>query len=401
MAVRLRHRKAAPFEYHLGELLRGVDVERSARLGMNLALEVGDRRGEAAAQLLEDGDVEADPVALHRLEHRHERKLQRREHLVELLLGEAARQMRCDGRNGAGGFLGDTRGGRPDGEAATQGREVGGLARRQQVAGKHRVLRHRAGFDPGIAERGDQRLRVVTPHIGEVGREGLAQRGGRGDDDGDVDFGCNREPIGRHGNGGSGRPEQGAELGECDLAGRRHMHRLLVRGLSHLGEKGGEPEPLVQGREPIVIGGPALEGLEALGEGDVGSNADELTGELHLVPVLGERLAGSRGRDLVEVGVDLVDRAPSRDELPGALLADPGAPRDVVGAVAHQGEDLADPGRWDAEHLLDAALVEEPLEARVPHLHEGVPDELHEVLVGRGDDDLETGGVGPRRPACR
>ena len=383
----MQNRKPAPLEHHLGELLWGVDVERAAGLGMNLALKIGDRSREAAAQLLEDGEVETDPVTLHRLQYRHEGKLHGGEHFLELLVGKASRELRCDGPHGACGLLGFGSCGRLDAVAAAQGQEVGGFARGQQVAREHRVPRHRGRLDPCVSERSDQGLRVVTPHTGEVRCERFAQPGCRGGGGSDAGFG-QRDCC-------AGCPEQGVELYESDLARRRHDHRLRAPGRSQLGEEGSESESLVQVREPVGVRRSSLERREGLGERDVGANSDELTGELHFVPVLGERLAGAWRRDLVEVCVDLIDRAPSRDELLGTLLADPGTPRDVVGAVAHEGQDLTDPGRSDAEHLLDAALVEQSLQARVPHLHVRVPDQLHEVLVGRGDDDLETGGLGP------
>ena len=80
-------------------------------------------------------------------------------------------------------------------------------------------------------------------------------------------------------------------------------------------------------------------------------------------------------------------------------LADAGHARDVVGGVAHEGQDVDDlPGR-DAEELLDALVVEKLLLARVEDPHAGPLDELEHVLVRRDDDDVEIGC--PRRPGER
>ena len=138
-------------------------------------------------------------------------------------------------------------------------------------------------------------------------------------------------------------------------------------------------------------GRPSLEGREVRAEHEVGADANQLARQVDLAAVLGERLARPRRRHLVEVGVDGVDGPPGGDQLLRRLLADTLAPRDVVRGVAHQGEDLAHRCRRHAEDLFDAALVEEPLQARMPHLDQRVGHELHQVLVARRDHHLEAG----------
>ena len=89
-----QHRQAAALEQHVCELLRRVDVERPARLGVDLALQLGQRGNQAPVELLEHRGVEADPVPLHLLEHGHQRQLDGREDPLEALLLEALVQER-------------------------------------------------------------------------------------------------------------------------------------------------------------------------------------------------------------------------------------------------------------------------------------------------------------------
>ncbi len=80
----------------------------------------------------------------------------------------------------------------------------------------------------------------------------------------------------------------------------------------------------------------------------------------------------------------------SIDQLGCGLDADARHARHVVGAVATQRLHLDDLVRADAELLAHFRLADRAITHRVAHLYV-VPDELHQILVGRQDGHLRAG----------
>ena len=97
--------------------------------------------------------------------------------------------------------------------------------------------------------------------------------------------------------------------------------------------------------------------------------------------------------DLVGRGEDGLQVSELLDEQGRGLRADPGDSGDIVDAVAHQREDIADLFGWHSElfdHLVDPdpAVVH-----RVEHVDVAV-DQLHQILVRADDGHLPAGELG-------
>src|SRR5262249_53202796 len=137
-------------------------------------------------------------------------------------------------------------------------------------------------------------------------------------------------------------------------------------------------------------------GLDA--DGRVGRDRDELVREPRVRGVRRQILADAFLLDLRRVGEDGVERAEPLDERARRLVADARDAREVVRRVAHEGEQVADPRRRDAELLLDLFRTEDRRAVGARHMprREGIPDldaigdELREILVARYDLDLAT-----------
>ena len=118
-----------------------------------------------------------------------------------------------------------------------------------------------------------------------------------------------------------------------------------------------------------------------------------------LVGVLAHRPA-ARGRELVGVGDHLLERAVLRDQLPGRLVADAGDPRDVVGGVALEADEvrhLVGPDAVAELHALGRVDVDVGDAARRHHQRDVLAAELERVPVGRDDARLDARLVGARR----
>ena len=188
-------------------------------------------------------------------------------------------------------------------------------------------------------------------------------------------------------------PRRGDRAAGRDLAQRLD---LLDRALA--GHRG---QPLDQGPElvfaeeandrlAVVVG--EAGGLEIERHGQLSDDRRELAAAVHRLAVLLELVAELLGLDLVDVGVEVVEVDPLRDQLRRRLLADPRHARDVVGRVALEGlvidhlvrpqpVPLPDPRRVVDDRVLDARSGR--------HQPRLVGDELEHVEVDRDDRRLE------------
>ena len=116
---------------------------------------------------------------------------------------------------------------------------------------------------------------------------------------------------------------------------------------------------------------------------------------------MGQRFAPLRLLDLARAGEQRFEVAIFEDELRGRLNPDAGRARHIVGRIAGERLDVDDLVRPDARNILTTSLdAEAPLLARacdagfarsrVVHRHARL-DELHEVLVGRDDENVGAG----------
>ena len=159
------HRQPAAGEEHLGQLLRRVDVEGTARFRVDVALEAGQGGLQASGEVREHRRLQPDARALHRLEHRHQGHLDVREDLLEALPAQRGVQQRTELPHRPGGFRHAYVGRRDDLVPPRQGDQLHGLPGSQQVARQHGVPGHTADLGPGIAQAPEQRLGVVAPDV--------------------------------------------------------------------------------------------------------------------------------------------------------------------------------------------------------------------------------------------
>jgi len=97
--------------------------------------------------------------------------------------------------------------------------------------------------------------------------------------------------------------------------------------------------------------------------------------------------------DLLGPGQQRVEVAVLVDQLGGGLHADAGHARHVVGGIARQRLHLDDLVRADAKTLDHFVMADPPVLHRVEHA-DLVAHQLHQVLVGGNDGDLDAGLVG-------
>jgi hypothetical protein len=154
------------------------------------------------------------------------------------------------------------------------------------------------------------------------------------------------------------------------------------------------------GRGPVGL--PAADGLEVQRDRGVLPERDEPLGHEGRLAVLLEAFAVGLALHARRVLQDGLDRPVLPDEVARTLLTDAGNPRDVVHAVAHEGQDVHDPLGRHAPLRLDCGAVEPrgaaALAAGVQHRDVG-RDELQEVLVGR--DDYHAAALPHRLPRQR
>jgi hypothetical protein len=91
------------------------------------------------------------------------------------------------------------------------------------------------------------------------------------------------------------------------------------------------------------------------------------------------------------MGQHVLDVAILLDQLRGGLGSDAGNAGDIVDAVAHQREDVAQLLGRNAEFLDHIVAADPPVVHRVEHVETGL-DQLHQVLVGADDGDLPAFG---------
>ena len=136
-----------------------------------------------------------------------------------------------------------------------------------------------------------------------------------------------------------------------------------------------------------------LQRVERILQGRIADQFDQPARQPRLVGMLDQIVSHLRRLHLGGCGEHRLDVAKFLDQLRRGLGADAGNAGDIVDAVAHQGEHLADLLGRNAEfldHLLaaDAAVVH-----RIEHVEPGL-DQLHQILVGRDDGDLPPLGQG-------
>ena len=160
--------------------------------------------------------------------------------------------------------------------------------------------------------------------------------------------------------------------------------------------------PVHQGLEPHVLeenakglGRDAFESerFQGLGKLAVAHQPNQLTAQAGVGGVVNQRLSELGLGDLVGRGEDGLQVSELLDEQGRGLRADPGDSGDIVDAVAHQREDIADLFGWHSElfdHLVDPdpAVVH-----RVEHVDVAV-DQLHQILVRADDGHLPAGELG-------
>ncbi len=124
---------------------------------------------------------------------------------------------------------------------------------------------------------------------------------------------------------------------------------------------------------------------------------DELLAHQRLLVVRLQRLAQLLALDLVEVLVHALERVVVVQQGGGGLGADRGHAGDVVGGVAHQREQVAHLVDAHLEAILDLVHAEHAVAHGVPH-HDVGADQLHQILVGADDHDLDVflGGAAHR-----
>ena len=156
------------------------------------------------------------------------------------------------------------------------------------------------------------------------------------------------------------------------------------------------PEDLLQ-RRAVGGRGDELGGVDL--EREVAAHRREELRVAGLVGVLAHRPSAC-GRELVGVGDHLLERAVLRDQLPGRLVADAGDPRDVVGGVALEADEvrhLVGPDAVAELHALRRVDVDVGDAARRHHQRDVLAAELERVPVGRDHARLDARLVGARR----
>ena len=293
---------------------------------------------------------------------------------------------------------------------------VRAAVRRQQVVGDQGVARDTGELDAVAAEHLEVELQVLA---GLLDRRVLEDRPERAAHRLPVELGLAGGVADRHvpcdhlvaAEGESDqlrdhRIERGG-LGVEGEAGRRREHRPEIleigRGghqpvgaavdVGHLAaevaQQAAELELAEQGAGAV---GRRREAQRELVEGDgdrrVGADGREVLRQVGAVALLGELGAGRRRGDLVDVGVDVVEALPGRQQRLHALLADALDAGDVVRRVAPDAEGVGHQRRRAAELRLDLGQSDPALVHRVVD-RDVVGDQLHQVLVRADQDHVE------------
>ena len=136
----------------------------------------------------------------------------------------------------------------------------------------------------------------------------------------------------------------------------------------------------------VAVGIPALQRVEVQGVFEIALDARQLAREERLFASLLELLALPR-LQFIEMLIHRLERAELLDECLRSFFADAGHTGNVVDGVAHDGHDFDDLVGRDAERFFHSFRVVEHLAAGVVEA-DAVADELEEILVRGGDDDV-------------
>ena len=120
--------------------------------------------------------------------------------------------------------------------------------------------------------------------------------------------------------------------------------------------------------------------FERDGEGDLGVDARKRMGELRALLSRFQTLAGA-GRDLIEMGIDALERAVLLQQGEGCLGADAGDAGDVVGRVAHERFLFDDLFGGEADLFIEV-LRRQPLHVGDAALGEADADIFIDELIG-------------------
>ena len=127
--------------------------------------------------------------------------------------------------------------------------------------------------------------------------------------------------------------------------------------------------------------------FERLLQGRIADQPDKLARQPRRFGMLDQILLQLGLGDFLDIGEHALDVAILLDQLRGGLRPDAGNAGDIVDAVAHQGEHLADLLGRHAELLDHLVAADAPVVHRVEHV-EARLDQLHQILVGADDGDV-------------
>jgi len=160
----------------------------------------------------------------------------------------------------------------------------------------------------------------------------------------------------------------------------------------------GELELAEEGPQRRGVGRDGADLLLAEVEGHLVVKSDEIARELRQVAMLAQALT-ELALHLIGMGEDAVEGLVLGQQLARRLQADLGHAGDVVGAVAHQGQEVAH-APWVHAQLLDRLGHAEDLLAHgIIHHHAG-PDELQQILVTAEDHGAQTDVASPGHDGC-
>ncbi len=160
-----------------------------------------------------------------------------------------------------------------------------------------------------------------------------------------------------------------------------------------LRDHAGEAELGVKGTKPVEVPAPIAHMLDIELKRHVLAQRNELRRESRVRFVLGEKVAKPLLRDAGQVLVDAIERAELLQQLGRRLRSHRWHPRHVVGAIAHQRQQIAHLTRRHPELRLHLRGAVHLVAHRVPQ-HDAIGHELHQVLVGSHDDHGQAGLLG-------
>ncbi len=195
-----------------------------------------------------------------------------------------------------------------------------------------------------------------------------------------------RDGVDRRRHGGQRQRLRHHDRGRGRFGVRRDRRRPARRELI---DQAGKLELAEQRAQPGLVRVDPVQLRQGLRERHVLAQPHQLARDPDRVARLDDRLP-PLAFDLPRPGQQRVEIAVLVDELGGGLGADTGDARDVVDAVAHQRQHVADLLGPDAELLAHLGRAKHAVLHRVEN-HDAVTAELQQVLVRRADHDVHPG----------